>query len=177
MYSVPQSKQCVRCREVKSLDKYRKASKEKDGFQDCCRDCMKEKWAAKAHAHPDNKRTAAATARWRARHPEKASETLRVFRKKYPERVNEKNRRQHARRKELSIVPFTMEQLEAKLSYWGHRCWMCGNPAECVDHVKPQAKRGAHILANLRPACKKCNSRKNDKWPFPLIRNTPWWND
>ncbi|MGX7727586.1 HNH endonuclease [Rhodococcus sp. 5G237] len=35
-----------------------------------------------------------------------------------------------------------------------------------VDHVKPINKGGPHMLANLRPACGPCNSRKRDQWPF-----------
>ncbi len=42
---------------------------------------------------------------------------------------------------------------------------MCGGPFEEVDHVKPIAKGGWHALANLRPACFRCNNQKSDKWP------------
>ncbi|WP_246207809.1 HNH endonuclease [Tsukamurella spumae] len=51
-------------------------------------------------------------------------------------------------------------------------CWICHEPftaalPRTVDHVKPIARGGADMLSNLRPACKPCNSRKNDRWPFP----------
>jgi hypothetical protein len=66
-----------------------------------------------------------------------------------------------------TAIPFTAEQLNQKLSMYGGKCWMCRvQPYEAWDHVKPLAKGGAHILANLRPACKTCNSRKIDKWPL-----------
>lgn len=36
-----------------------------------------------------------------------------------------------------------------------------------ADHVKPLAKGGPHILANIRPACVSCNSRKHATWAGP----------
>ncbi len=48
-------------------------------------------------------------------------------------------------------------------------CWICGGVSDhmAFDHVKPIAKGGAHIPANLRLACRSCNSSKNARWPFP----------
>lgn len=66
----------------------------------------------------------------------------------------------------LVIVP-TPEQIAAKWAYWGDQCWMCGGDADTLDHVKPLAALGPHILANFRPACKPCNSRKHSKWDGP----------
>ena len=49
-------------------------------------------------------------------------------------------------------------------------CYICGIPfaevAVHLDHVKPLAKGGPHLLSNLRPACELCNLRKADRWPF-----------
>lgn len=61
-------------------------------------------------------------------------------------------------------LPYTQEQLISKLNYWGNRCWMCGTPASSVDHIKPISKGGYDCLANFRPACRSCNSRKKDRW-------------
>ncbi len=66
-------------------------------------------------------------------------------------------------------VPFTIEQLEARFAYYGHRCWICRAPAEHADHVKPINAGGWHMLANLRPACARCNQRKNKSWPITSI--------
>jgi 5-methylcytosine-specific restriction endonuclease McrA len=71
-----------------------------------------------------------------------------------------------ARKRGAQIGAVTIELLQEKWNYWFGRCWMCGKQAEAWDHVKPLAKGGAHCLANLRPACKPCNSRKRDRWPF-----------
>ena len=66
-------------------------------------------------------------------------------------------------------VPFTAEQLAGRWAVWGNRCWRCGDKATATDHVKPLTKGGAHILANLRPICKSCNSSKGDQWPYPVF--------
>lgn len=58
----------------------------------------------------------------------------------------------------------TPELRAAKWAYWGNACWMCGGEATTVDHVKPLSKGGSHLLANLRPACKPCNSSKHARW-------------
>jgi 5-methylcytosine-specific restriction endonuclease McrA len=39
----------------------------------------------------------------------------------------------------------------------GRSCWRCGAYATTVDHVVPVVLGGGHGLANLRPACSRCN--------------------
>lgn len=72
-----------------------------------------------------------------------------------------------ARLAAATVVPFTAEQLRQRVAYYGGRCWMCGDEAHTIDHVKPLAAGGAHMLANLRPACSDCNTRKGATWPWP----------
>lgn len=88
-----------------------------------------------------------------------------------PEQVATKRaaaRRYIARKRNAFTIPYTAEQLESKVSYWGDRCWICQTDSWTqIDHVKPLAKGGPDMLANLRPACSACNQSKRDKWPFP----------
>jgi 5-methylcytosine-specific restriction endonuclease McrA len=58
----------------------------------------------------------------------------------------------------------TAEQLLARLTYYGHRCYLCGSAPNGFDHVKPLAAGGPNIPANLRPVCGPCNSRKGATW-------------
>lgn len=58
----------------------------------------------------------------------------------------------------------TPEQISARIAFYGHRCWMCGAPWRQIDHVKPLSKGGSNWPANLRPACRPCNGRKNNRW-------------
>ena len=39
----------------------------------------------------------------------------------------------------------------------GRACWWCGRYAGTVDHVVPVVLGGGHELANLVPACQRCN--------------------
>lgn len=49
----------------------------------------------------------------------------------------------------------------------GRCCWICGERATTADHVVPRSKGGDDDPANLRPACRKCNTaRGNDDNPF-----------
>src|SRR5690606_31339978 len=50
--------------------------------------------------------------------------------------------------------------IEARIAYYGGKCWICRTADyEHLDHVKPLAKGGLHLPANLRPACAPCNIR------------------
>lgn len=72
------------------------------------------------------------------------------------------------RRKGAPTIPFTVAQLEERLSMFAG-CWMCGAELDGgmhIDHVKPLSKGGWHCLANLRPACGPCNLSKGAKWPL-----------
>ena len=71
-------------------------------------------------------------------------------------------RRQARRRARLAKADgvFTKEQFEARWNLYGGSCWMCGGRADSMDHVIPLARGGSNWPANLRPACRSCNSRK-----------------
>lgn len=80
------------------------------------------------------------------------------------------SRAQSARRARLdlaTVTVFSPEQWAEKVAMYGSKCWICKTaPYEHMDHVKPLIAGGLHILANLRPACQRCNYRKNKSWPF-----------
>lgn len=79
------------------------------------------------------------------------------------------NPKRRARKLLATVVDFTPEQIEQRMSMFGFQCWMCGGAFEAVDHVKPLSRGGPHMLANLRPACHSCNSKKGAKWPLALL--------
>lgn len=47
----------------------------------------------------------------------------------------------------------------------GWLCQYCGAPAENLDHVVPRSKGGLHIWENVVAACRRCNSRKENRPP------------
>ena len=63
----------------------------------------------------------------------------------------------------------TPENLIARINYYGGRCWMCGAVADTIDHVIPLARGGSNHPANLRPACRSCNSVKKDRDIWELV--------
>lgn len=86
------------------------------------------------------------------------------WRRKFPDKHAAKQRARTVRLRELTPFPLENDLVMAKIAYWGGKCWICGVEYTAVDHVKPLAKRGLNIVANLRPICVSCNSRKRDRW-------------
>lgn len=124
--------------------------------------------AAYRAANPDRARAANERFRSQPANQESARQRAREFRLANPALRSEYEKRRRARKKSAVVGFITPAQLAAKMSYWGDRCWMCGTVDDLqVDHVKPLAKGGAHMLANLRPACGPCNLAKSDRWPLP----------
>lgn len=76
-------------------------------------------------------------------------------------------RRYRASQFGVTVHQITAEQIVARMSMFGNKCWMCGGEFEHIDHVKPLSEGGAHTLSNMRPACQSCNSRKGSLWPLP----------
>ncbi len=47
----------------------------------------------------------------------------------------------------------------------GWRCQYCGAAAENVDHVIPRSRGGPHEWDNVVAACRRCNSKKENRLP------------
>ncbi|MFF4848788.1 HNH endonuclease [Streptomyces sp. NPDC001194] len=109
---------------------------------------------------------------WATANPERRREIVHASARRRhqldPERRREIWRRRNAAiKKGVALYAFTSADVAAKVAYWGHACWVCRVPYQAIDHVKPLAKGGPHMLANLRPICTSCNTRKLDRWPLP----------
>jgi len=50
----------------------------------------------------------------------------------------------------------------------GNVCQYCGSAAENVDHVVPKSKGGLHMWDNVVAACRRCNSRKENRMPHEV---------
>lgn len=109
---------------------------------------------------------------WRKANPERRKQIVAASAKRRhelsPERRREVWRRRHAAIKRgVAVYQFTASDVALKVAYWGSACWVCRSPYQAIDHVKPLKKGGPHMLANLRPICTSCNTRKLDRWPLP----------
>lgn len=140
------------------------------------------RWRANHPDYRDKNRRAALA--WYYRHREEAIRRVIAYRalrkaelreytrqwlKANTGKTAEYNHSRRARERSVLRIRFAPEQLAAKMAYWGNCCWLCRIPATHIDHVKPLSKGGPHVLANLRPICKSCNSRKRNKWPLSLV--------
>jgi 5-methylcytosine-specific restriction endonuclease McrA len=50
----------------------------------------------------------------------------------------------------------------------GYRCQYCSSPAESIDHVLPRSRGGQHAWDNVVAACRRCNTRKEDRLPHEV---------
>jgi 5-methylcytosine-specific restriction endonuclease McrA len=79
-----------------------------------------------------------------------------------------KTERRRARKNKVAKIEYGAEQITWRFSMFGNCCWICGSTDNLtIDHVKPLSANGPDMPANLRPACRSCNSRKRDKWLGP----------
>ena len=96
---------------------------------------------------------------WKNCDQEKARSRRRKWEETHPEIRALIQQNREARKRGDHV--FTQEQLEARLSYFAYRCWICGDATREMDHVIPLAKNGRHLPANIRPICRTCNSVKS----------------
>lgn len=101
--------------------------------------------------------------RWREMH----ARSGRAWMQAHPEYHAIRNGRRRARLRSATVHDISHEQLSSRFIGAGGRCWICKGAPDTWDHVKPLAKGGPHMLANLRPACRSCNSSKGAKWEGP----------
>ena len=59
----------------------------------------------------------------------------------------------------------------------GWLCQYCGSSAENVDHVIPRSRGGPHAWENVVAACRRCNSKKENRLPTEaglILRSKPY---
>lgn len=115
----------------------------------------------KSYAKHRDKRLAEMRA-WYRKNSARAYLAIREWCKKNPTRVKAYHAKREARKRNAT-GSCTPEQLQARFDFYGGLCAYCGKPATTVDHVVPLERGGSNWPANLRPACRSCNSSKKDK--------------
>ncbi len=92
----------------------------------------------------------------------------------------------HARRVDRSAGAAGLSEHKRRklLAQWrkqGRTCCYCHQPADTVDHVVPLVRGGTNYEGNLVPACRSCNSRKQDRLVIefklgkaPSATASPW---
>lgn len=171
---------CPNCRTTKPLAEFPKASDRHRAVATYCRECTRELRSTRYKAKIRDQQK-----RWRDANPEIMAAHYRDYAKRNPEKRAALRRRlvaqkpdlyrslrqaaENRRRARETDAPghATATQIQARWDYYGGLCWMCGQPATELEHVKPLAKGGSNWPANLRPACRHCNAVKKDAWPYP----------
>lgn len=172
---------CEACRTLKPLSDFPKASDRHRGVASYCRACTSSLRSTRYRASLNAQKR-----KWMESNPGKSTEYSRRYAQAHPEKRRELRARLKANNPEMyAAIAKTGEnnrrarernapgkastaQILARWEYYGGMCWMCGAPAEHIDHVKPLAKGGSNWPANLRPACAPCNLSKRDSWPFTV---------
>lgn len=184
------TKLCIGCNESKSLtDFYR----HRDAHQSRCKPCQDATNRAWYTANKERRRESMAkweranrearTARHRVyvaknrdkvrtrnnetqmarrvANPAKFREDRRQRDRIHPETPRRYNSLRRARKKSAGIFRITANELRRLMS---NPCYICGGPAQHVDHIIPLSRGGRHSIGNLAPACQTCNHQKHTKF-------------
>ncbi len=115
-------------------------------------------WQAKNHD-----KVIAAKKKWRDGNPEKQREATRLWAKQHPVECLARAHR-HRALKVNARGTCTGEQAAGRVALYGGLCAYCGiRPYEHLDHVIALSKGGTNWPANIRPACRWCNTSKGNK--------------
>lgn len=106
---------------------------------------------------------------WLANNPEKAQAAHRAYVVANPEKVRAHGKIRRVRLLGADVRTVTERDWRRLCARYDNRCAYCGASEELQkDHIIPITKGGRHSIGNLLPACKPCNSSKNDtllvKW-------------
>jgi len=161
------------------------------GVTSTCLNCAKSKNDAWAHSHPEKVRasrqrwekanpgkTEIAIKNWVKRNPDKVREIGKRTAKNNPEKARAKVQLRNARKKALPHT-FSLNDWQYALEYWNNRCAYCGNtpnPSQKTkvlvqEHFYPLVHGGPYTKSNILPACKSCNSQKQNFDPVEWIIN------
>jgi len=128
-----------------------------------CRECHCA--ATRAWSGRNKPKMAGYARQWRRRHAMRHKEQYTRWREANRERLLLAKVEYESRRRARTAIALPASGILGRIAIFGGLCWLCGAPWEQIDHVKPLSKGGAHLLANLRPICQKCNRRKSNLWP------------
>lgn len=145
-------RECRKCGAVKPVSEFYKDYQTVSGYHAACAECVRV-----SHKPYWDK--------FYSIHRAEIIEATAEYERSHPEYRNAKNHRRRALRIG-AIGSCSTEQLKARFEFYGNRCAYCGAPATDGDHVIALARGGSNWPANIRPACKSCNSSKRTKKLF-----------
>ena len=192
-------KACSKCGVVKALSEFRTHGRGICGKNGQCKECerkwnnehnaqhrdeintkQRKAWKEKPQT-PEQKAQARQRASvWYYANKERAAESNRVWVRNNPEKFKASQKKYliknpvHIRRKaymDKIVKDLTAAQWQEILEVFGYRCAYCLRQTVplTMDHIQPVSKGGPHTASNIVPACKSCNSVKNDRLIFTML--------
>lgn len=187
------TKRCSKCREIKPLSAFSKASREKSGYQSACKACRKSLYQAAQNErnklryaddpqYREKKRASVVASfdknkdRYYAKRVEKYAKN-KSFRhsvieyiKKWQAENNHRIRVYSARRRAKDVGAdgdFTADDVKQLLEKQQAKCIYCGENISgrlyTIEHLTPLSRGGSNDVENIALACRSCNARKGDK--------------
>lgn len=197
-------KRCGKCCQTKPVTEFNKNSRTKSGFTCYCKVCLsiegkerraknveKERERHRVYRRANKDKSAASSARYRAKYPERLIEQRKRYRaNQAPETRNlpslrwAKNNRAKVReierrykrnrrvRKAKAGGTFTEAEFQEKLQQYKGRCHWCrkviqGRPHR--DHLIALSKGGSNDIGNIVPSCGPCNHKKTHLMPWEFM--------
>lgn len=142
------TKRCSRCKADKPLSDFYPHAKRKDGLNDWCKDCFRERRKQRYAAHRDEEKQYSDT--YRKQHADSCNATTH----RYRERIRNAEGRH------------TQRELEKCLKFFDYKCAYSGLPLGDnyqFDHVVPVSKGGDNTIFNLVPCLPNINLSKGAK--------------
>ena len=101
---------------------------------------------------------------------ERNNKTKTLYKKSFSNRIMHKEKRQRNKFQDSGNYAefITPQQLINRFSLFNNSCAYCGSFEGLniqMEHVVPRSKGGAHCMANIVPACHKCNK---SKYNYPM---------
>jgi len=177
---------CSKCKIPQSSEHFYKRKDRPRGFQSRCKACMAtknktwwsqngEKKQAYAQKHYQNHKETinAKTALYAAQHPRQCRAWEAAYRRRHPEIGHAKQARRRAKLKQAAVNDFTALQWVEMQIIHEHKCVYCHKRCKgklTQDHLTPLSQGGMHTKSNILPACRSCNSRKNNLLPIKPVQ-------
>lgn len=99
-----------------------------------------------------------------AKYPEVFKRGSNRYRRDNPETLYLGSMRGRALKMGAPVELITVEEIRGLRELYGGLCAYCRKRSgDTLDHLQPLSRGGAHSIANLLPACFRCNHSKKDK--------------
>ena len=111
---------------------------------------------------------------------ERNNKTKTLYKKSFSNRIMHKEKRQRNKFQDSGNYAefITPQQLINRFSLFNNSCAYCGSFEGLniqMEHVVPRSKGGAHCMANIVPACHKCNKSKYNHPMEKWYKNQPFY--